>query len=160
MDLEGVKTGTKTYRLTKDSNTQFFEFLGSLKDGEEFGMKMMSKSQIRSLKQNRYYYSQILPACQYYLDELNHCPDRKRDRDVAHYNLKLIYCCNVKPEYIEVFKIRDPRTGQVTEKAFPFSWSISEMSAKNANDYINYCISLVEQRTGQNIDRALSEIER
>ena len=159
MLLDGIKKASKKFILSEKSNVDFFGFLDKLKDGDNFTLKILSKKEIRSSKQNKYYHSVVLKACQYYLDELNFCNDPKTDSKTAHYQLKLNYCFQVRNDLIEIVKFRNPNTKEIEEKAIPFSWSISNMPHKEACQYIDWCCSLVRIRTGKDFDRAINDMD-
>ena len=155
MKLIAKKTGDRKFRLEKESQDDFFKQLEKLKIGETFLMDLKTGAKARSLQQSKYYWSKILIGCQYYMDELEHCCQPK-DKESAHYNLKIMYCSLVRNDLIQTMKIRSPKTKKIEEIALPFSWKLSEMPAKESNLYINWCISLVESRSGMFLEKALA----
>lgn len=157
MQLECYKVG-EAYKFKKNSGQKMKAFLSGLNQGDDFMIKVMDKAQVRSYQQNSYYWTIVVPCCQYYLDELTWCADPK-DKDIAHYQLKLIYCTFHRTDLIKIIKFQHPKTKKMEERAVPFSWKISEMPPKEANDYINYWVKRVEFVAGCNITQAIAQCD-
>lgn len=119
------------------------------------------KGKNRSIEQNEFYWKVIVPVCQYFLDELNHCPNPKNKTDIdnAHYTLKLLYCLEVRPDLIETVKYFDPTDKTVKERGIPFSAQISKMSQKNFNAYLDWIKKRVNLASGLHWDQATQQIK-
>ena len=146
--------------ISPQSRKDFKKFISELKDGQSFKLKSIDKSEYRSIEQNRYYWKVALPACQYYLNELNHCPDPKNKQDIdnSHYTVKLLYCFEQRPDLIEIQKYYDPKQKKVVERAIPFSIKIEKMGQKAFNEYMDFIRKRVAISSGKDYDIAIQEI--
>ena len=124
----------------------------SFKDGLHT-VKTLSKADIRSIEQNKYYWRVVIPTCRYWLD-MGHC----HSSDDVHHQLKIDYCMSDRPDLITVRKIRTKKG--IEERAHPFSWRFSEMPKKEATDYLGWIAKQLSGITGQlDIDYAYRKME-
>jgi len=158
MLLNAFKTKDGKFRLKKQASEDFNSFLNGLRPLESFTIKVLSEKDQRSLQQSRYYWSMIIPVCQYYLNSLEWCCDPK-DKEIAHYQLKLMYCTMQRPDLIEINKFKDPKTGKIVERAVPFSWAIDKMPQKEATAYLDWCKGLVVNQTKYSWEDCIKEVD-
>jgi hypothetical protein len=158
VNLQAFKTKDGHFRLKKQSSEDFKAFLTGLKPMADFSIKILSDKEKRSLQQSRYYWSMVLPTCQYHLNALEWCC-QPLDKEIAHYQLKLDYCVLQRPDLIEVNKFKDPKTKEITERAVPFSWAIDKMPQKEANAFIEFCMNLVTDQTKHTWEDCIRETD-
>ncbi len=144
------------FSLLPQDNIKFNKWLATIPDGSEFVIIAEKGKKARSIQQSKYYWSVLLPMAQFYIDDLSHVAS-PQDRENAHYQLKLNYCSLVRPDLIEVKKIRIK--GEVIERALPFSWRLSEMPSDEAQKYIDWVISIIESSSKLGIDLAILDFK-
>ena len=159
MRLLARKLSERKFKLSDEGQEKCDKFLDSLKVGTFFNLDI-TKEDIRSIQQNKLYWSKIIPGLQYYDDTFTFCngPGYKPHIDNCHYTIKLIFCFERRPDLIEEIEYFDPQERKIKNKCIPFSHNFDKMKHADANEYINFCIHRVELASSMDFDKAVGLI--
>lgn len=159
--MKSIRCENKAKVMTDDGMKQLKEFTSKLKPDEVFYLKPITQKELeneaRSNELNKYYWKVIIPTMQYFCPWLDFCstPD---DNQTAHYMTKMQYCLTARPDLLTKVKIRHPENKKIVTRYVPFSWKISDMTKKEANQFMDWCKKQIEIHSKLDFETAIRSI--